>query len=142
MDRRAFIAALFGGAVTMRYGEPLDAAQQIEPVPLHPLIQANLPALNRWMRHYSYFFQAELRGQTERRMEIAIERNFLLNRVVWQGPEDTIIGIWMDNLLLAEGSENIMLLCKTCHYWTHSKANAERLYLGRGHTAQAQQEAA
>jgi hypothetical protein len=39
-------------------------------------------------------------------------------------------------------SENIMLLCKTCHYWTHSKANAERLYLGRGHTAQAQQEAA
>lgn len=96
MDRRAFIAALFGGAATMRYA---DGGALNEPIPQPKY-------LSPWLRHYSYFFQAELRGQTERRMEIAIERNFLLNRVVWQGPEDTIIGIWIDNLLLAEGPVN------------------------------------
>lgn len=29
--------------------------------------------------------------------------------------------------------DNVVLLCATCHYWTHSRQNTERLFLGKGH---------
>jgi hypothetical protein len=28
---------------------------------------------------------------------------------------------------------NVILLCEPCHYWVHSKANTEKLFLGKGH---------
>lgn len=28
--------------------------------------------------------------------------------------------------------DNVVLLCETCHYWTHSRANTARLFLGEG----------
>lgn len=82
MNRRDFIAALFAGIAGSRI---LPADTEITPVIL----------CGRW-QHYSYFFQAEYD------LSLAVDRNFLLDRVMWSAPEGALVQIY-DKTLLANG---------------------------------------
>jgi len=86
MDRRAFIAALFGGAVTMQYADDTLLAAPI------PDVQ---PA--DWRQAYAYglHFGSPLQPMgREERQALTFERDFWLTDISWRVPPLTIVEIW------------------------------------------------
>jgi hypothetical protein len=86
MDRRAFIAALFGGTVTMRYADGTLLAAPIPDVQPSP-----------WKQHYNYslLFGSPIQPMgREVRRALKFNRNFWLTSIGWQVPPLTVIEIW------------------------------------------------
>jgi len=100
VNRRAFIAAIFGSAAAMTWGDKLALPVGVEPPPAEPM------PTGQWWRPQMYYYAAELREQRTYVCELKIERNFLLTGISWDTPNGAIVEMRQGETLLARAVLN------------------------------------
>ena len=81
---------------------------------------------------------SDLTGQLERSIEAIQERKRVtepptpIRRPSKRAPSPEVQPRLFDKERRAD-PDNLILLCDTCHDWTHSRQNIGKLFLGRGH---------
>jgi len=86
MNRRLFIAGLFGAAAAITYAEDL------EPEPPAPAVP---PTTSQWWRHYNYCYSAALRQQLPSDMELRADRNFRCVNIAWQATQGAVAELYI-----------------------------------------------